>query len=418
MLKSELLELIANGESSHVEFKRDDVRPEQLAKEIVALINHQGGRILLGVDDDGSIIGIQREDAERWVMDTVFARFVHPWILPSYEEVEIGPARRVAVVSVTQGTAKPYVVRHQDREEIYIRMGSTSRRATREQQARLFESGGLVHMEILPVSGSTLNDLSQPRVENYLRDVLLDHDAPGMRNALQERLCGLGLMTRVDGQEPVCTIAGLVLFGLSPRRLLRQAGIRWMVFAGLDKDYRAIDDAILDAPLVATWSGQPGASELLEPGLFELFLDRIRPFVTEESGELVGGLRRERAWLYPVEAVREAVVNALVHRDWTRGNEVEVIRYSDRLEVTSPGSLQNAMTVTKMLAGQRSARNTIIVGILRDYGYVDARGMGVRRKIVPLVREMSGIDPIFEATEDYLTVVLPRAQAPILPSDG
>lgn len=412
MLKSELLELIANGESSHIEFKRDDVRPEQLAKEIVALVNHQGGRVLLGVDDDGSIVGIQRENVERWVMDTVFARFIHPWILPSYEQVEIDEGRRIAVVSVTQGTAKPYVVRHQDREEIYVRMGSTSRRATREQQGRLFESGALVHTESLPVSGSTVADLSRPRLENYLRDVLLDQQVPAARDALEERLCGLGLMTRVDGQAPACSIAGLVLFGLRPRRLLRQAGIRWMAFAGPDKDYSALDDTIMDGPLVAMWSGQPGSSELLEPGLFELFVDRVRPFVSEESDALSGGLRRDRVWLYPVEALREAVVNALAHRDWTRGTEVEVVRYGDRMEVTSPGALQNAMTVAKMLAGQRSARNAIIVGILRDYGYVDARGMGVRRKIVPLVREASGVDPTFDATEDHLTVVLPRAQRP------
>lgn len=64
MLKSELLELIANGENSGVEFKRDDIRPEQLAREIVALANFQGGRVLLGVEDDGGISGIQREDLE------------------------------------------------------------------------------------------------------------------------------------------------------------------------------------------------------------------------------------------------------------------------------------------------------------------------------------------------------------------
>ena len=112
---------------------------------------------------------------------------------------------------------------------------------------------------------------------------------------------------------------------------------------------------------------------------------------------------------YPPEALREAVVNALAHRDWTRTLDVEVVAYSNRLEVLSPGALQNSMTVEKMLAGQRSPRNTTIVGVLRDYGYVDARGMGVRNKIVPLVRDASGEDPRFEATEDYVRVVLPRS---------
>jgi ATP-dependent DNA helicase RecG len=408
MLRSELLQLIANGENSFVEFKRDDVRPEQLAREVVALVNHRGGRILLGVEDDGTVTGLQRENAEEWVMDTIFARYVHPWIVPSYEEVDLGEGRRVGVVTVMQGTAKPYVLRFQDREEIYIRLGSTSRRATREQQALLFAAGGLLHPEVLPVSGSSLRDLSMPRLENYLEHVLMDNQLPEDDDAWEDRLVGLGLMARAEGMRATCTIAGMVLFGSRPRRLLRQAGIRWMAFQSRDKSYDALDDTVLDAPLVAHWEARPNARDPLEPGMFEVLLERIRPFITEEAEFLDGDLRRERIWHYPAEAVREAVINALAHRDWTRNAEVEVVRYSDRLEVLSPGSLPNAMTVEKMLAGQRSARNSIIMDVLRDYGYVEARGMGVRRKIVPLVRQASGVDPAFDATEDYLRVILPR----------
>src|SRR5690606_27227461 len=104
------------------------------------------------------------------------------------------------------------------------------------------------------------------------------------------------------------------------------------------------------------------------------------------------GLRRERVYRYPLDALRETILNALVHRDWTRSLEVEVVNYANRLEVMSPGTLQNSMTIEKMLAGQRSPRNPIIVEIMRDYGYVDMRGMGVRRKIVPLTREYTGQD--------------------------
>lgn len=89
MLKFELLELIANGKNSGVEFKRDDLRPEQVAKEIVALANFQGGKVLLGVENDGTISDIQRLD----LMDTVFCRYVHPLILPFYEELTIDDGR-------------------------------------------------------------------------------------------------------------------------------------------------------------------------------------------------------------------------------------------------------------------------------------------------------------------------------------
>jgi len=144
-----------------------------------------------------------------------------------------------------------------------------------------------------------------------------------------------------------------------------------------------------------------------QPGLIEVFMERAQPFLSEETAELVEHLRRERRWFYPPEAVRECLLNAVAHRDWTRPAEIEVVRYGNRLTVTSPGALQNAMTIVKMLAGQRSARNPIIVEVLRDYGYVDARGMGVRRKIVPLVHAYTGNQAIFEATDDFLRITLP-----------
>lgn len=144
-------------------------------------------------------------------------------------------------------------------------------------------------------------------------------------------------------------------------------------------------------------------------GLIDLLVDFMRPFVSEEAAAVDAAMRRERRWPYPVAALREALVNALAHRDWTRYEEIEVVRYADRLEVLSPGALQNTMTVEKMFAGQRSPRNPRIVDVLRDYGYVDARGMGVRRKIIPLLRASSGVDPQFEATEDHLRLTMPRS---------
>ena len=412
MTKFELLELITNGENSGVEFKRDDLRPEPLAKEVVALANFQGGRILLGVDDDGTITGIQRADLEHWVMDTVFGRTVHPMILPFYEEVQVDDQHRVAVITISQGATKPYVVRHHGREDIYIRIGSTSQLASREQQARLYAIGGMLHAELLPVSGSSLRDLSLERLTGYLSTIVGDKALPTSDEAWGERLCGLGFMVERQDGPPVCTIAGLVLFGHAPRRLLHQSGVRWMVFEGEDKSYKALDDRLIDGPLVALLKESASVGSVIaENGLIESLVDAMQPFVSEEAAEVDVSMRRERRWLYPVEALREAIVNALAHRDWTRYEEIEVVRYVDRLEVLSPGALQNSMTVEKMVAGQRSARNPLIVEVLRDYGYVDARGMGVRNKIIPLLFEHNGTAPDFIATEDHLRVFMHRGPA-------
>lgn len=406
MLKSDLLQLIANGENSGIEFKRDDLRPEQLAKEIVALANLKGGSILLGVEDDGSISGIQRENLELWVMDTIFGRYVHPMILPFFEEVLLDDGKRVAVLTLTEGTAKPYAVRHNDREEVYVRMGSTSRRATREQLARLFESGGMLHAELLPVSGSALADLDRARLEDYLLRVVGEPVSPADEDAWHQRLAGLGFMVTRDEGPPVCSIAGLVLFGHSPRQKIRYAGVRWMSFQGTDMNYQALDDSVIDGPLVALWTGDHG-QPAADAGLLERLVDRMQPFIALKADGLEDGLRRAAGSRFAPEALREALLNALVHRDWTRAVEVEVVNYADRLEITSPGALQNSMTVEKMLAGQRSARNPVVMEVMRDYGYVEQRGMGVRRKIVPLTRDFAGSDAAFEASDDFVRVSLP-----------
>lgn len=408
MLKTELLEIIANGESSGVDFKRDDIRPEQLAKAVVAMANLKGGMILLGVEDDGAISGLTRNKTEEWVMNC-FATKIHPLMLPFYEEVQMDD-KRVAIISFEQGTSKPYVLRDSGREDVYIRVGTTSRLASREQQARLYESGGMLHTEVLPVAGTSLSSLSKERLHDYLTYVLNDPDVPTDDASWIERLIGLGYMTKGVADNSVCTIAGVLVFGTAPRRYLRQAGIRLMVFNGENKEYQALLDEVLDGPMVALWRIEGQQRTLVENdyGLVERLVEKITPFVSNEAAEIDKNFRRERYWHYPREAIREAVVNALVHRDWTRSVDIEIAVYSDRLEIISPGAMQNSMTIEKMLAGQRSPRNSLLVEVLRDYGYVDARGMGVRTKIIPLMRIHSGKEPFFEATDDYLKVVLYR----------
>jgi len=408
MLRTELLELIGHGENSGLEFKRDDIRPEQLAKEIVALANFQGGRILLGVDDDGSITGLQRDDAETWVMN-IFRDKIHPMILPFYEEIRFDDGKRVAVISFPAGISKPYVLRHSGREEIYIRIGSTSQLATREQQARLYAIGGLLHTETMPVPGTTMDALDTVRLENYLRDIVNDPEIPQSEAQWQQRLLGLGFLTEIPTGGVACTIAGLVLFGIAPRRYLRQAGVRIMAFAGEDKSYQAKLDEILDGPLVGRWKAEKnGKPVLVDNGLIEKAAAALRPFLTEESDEIDAHLHRGKIWLYPWDAVREVILNAFVHRDWTRSVDIEISCYANRLEVISPGALQNSMTIEKMKAGQRSPRNPIIVEVLRDYGYVDARGMGIRTKVIPLMRQHNQSEPVFIATEDFLSITLLR----------
>jgi ATP-dependent DNA helicase RecG len=407
MLKIELMEIIANGESSGIEFKRDDLRPEQLAKEVVALANLQGGRILIGIEDDGTITGLQHENIQEWVLNT-FRDKVYPQLTPFYEELTLDDHKRVAVVTIAAGLSKPYMLKHNQREDIYIRMGSRSELASREQ-LRLFESGGLLHVEVLPVAGTRMQHLDRQRLNFYLAEIIKDPDIPTTDEEWEKRLLGLGLMASDGLGNNVCSVAGLLCFANNPRRYLRQAGLRVIVFAGTDKEYQAKLDVILDAPLVGRWIINPEGQKVLDQeGVIEKISEVISPFISEESKYIDENMHRERQWHYPWEALREVVINALVHRDWTISVDIELSVYADRLEIISPGKLQNSMTIEKMIAGQRSPRNPLIMDILRDYAYVDARGMGVRTKIIPLMKKFNHCEPVFELTDDYLKTTLFR----------
>lgn len=407
MFKTELLEIIANGENSGVEFKRDDIRSEQLAKEIVALVNFQGGQIILGVEDNGTISGLSRPNAEEWVMNVVRDK-IHPQILPFYEKIKIDDGVFVAIITFPLGISKPYVLRDRGEEKVFIRIGSTSQLATREQQMRLFELGGMLHTEVLPVARTNSDCLDRSRLENYLSDILQDPDIPKADDDWEIRLAGLGFLNEPNG---LCSVAGLLLFGKNPRQYLKQAGLRVFAFDGEDKEYKANLDLIIDAPLVGRWDVTESVKQLIDNGLIENFIEQVKPFITQEVDEIDEDFRRELEWFYPSGAVREALINALAHRDWTRFVDIEVGIYSDRLEVISPGALQNSMTVDKMVLGQRSPRNPVIMDVLRDYGYVDARGMGVRTKMFPLMRKFNHCNPVFELTDDYLKTILFRKVA-------
>ena len=405
MLKTELLEIIANGRNSGIELTRDNIEPEQLAKDVVALVNFQGGRVLLGVDDDGGISGLQRENTEEWVKNVITEK-VYPIVLPFYEEMRINE-KVVAVLTFSHGNSKPYVRRHKKSEEVFIRVGSHSRLATLEQMKRLYEIVGILHTELLPVPQTSSNDLDLVRIENYLKDIVHDPELPQSEQEWEQRLANLGLLVEPDG---MCTIAGIVLFGKQPRQHFKQSGLRILAFNNTEKEYKAELDTILDGPLVGGWDFSEGNKSQIDEGLIEKFIQQIDPFISEEADHIDDGLRREKKYYYPVNAIRELVINALVHRDWTRFVEIEIAVYSDRLEIISPGSLHNSMTVDKMKAGHRHTRNQTIRDIMRDYGYMDSHGMGIRTKVIPEMKKWNGKEPVFEATEDYLKITLPKRE--------
>ncbi|MEW6037268.1 MAG: ATP-binding protein [Pseudomonadota bacterium] len=402
MLKSELMELIANGESSGVEFKRDTVENFRLAQEIVAFANFMGGVILLGVDDDGSIAGISRPNLEEWVMELCRVK-IDPPIIPYFEVVRNAePEKEVAVVRLLPGPDKPYARIHDNRRAYFVRVGSTSREAGREELERMFQESGRLRYGQKPVPGSTLDDFDFGRLENYFNRVVKQKcPAWDDREGWERLLQNLEFAVETEGRS-AATVDGLLLFGRNPKRFLPQSGLRAIAYPGTEPGYAVISDQDMTGPITPLFGPR---KTLLEAGLIDQALDFIARHTQIES-RIVRGRRIDKP-AYPEAALREAIVNAIAHRDYSvAGAEIQINLFEDRLEIISPGRLPNSATVESIKTGFRYARNQVLVNVLRDYGYVDARGMGIRFKLIPEMRKHNKTEPELVATEHNLTVRL------------
>src|SRR5580704_17119712 len=173
MLRNDLAEIIRNGENSGAEFKRDDVHPDKLAKEVAALLTLEGGHILLGVEDDGAVSGITRSpgEAEQWVMN-ICRQNVQPALIPFWETVLWDNGRVVGVLSLPKDAPdKPYRAKAGSAWTTFVRVGSTSRDASREEEARLYQASGMLRYELRPVPGAKLTDLDSRRLQEYFGQI-------------------------------------------------------------------------------------------------------------------------------------------------------------------------------------------------------------------------------------------------------
>jgi ATP-dependent DNA helicase RecG len=390
MTRTELLEIIKNGESSGIEFKRDTIDNRGLAKEIVAFANLAGGRLLLGVEDDGSIYGITRPKLEEWVMSACRDK-IRPELIPYFEIIrDVEPGKDVAVVLVDRGWSV-HNLWHNNHRNYYIRVGSQSREASPEELERIFQQRGAFRLEVRPISGSSIKDLDLRRLRDYFVRIR-QQDVPGDEETgeWERLLLNTEFLVEVNHHKAV-TVAGLLLFGLKPNRFLPQAGIDAVAYPGKEKDYTAKERRDLRGAM--TMLHYANKKEIMEGGLVEEAIYFVRRN-TNVKAYLEDGIRRKDRWDYPEEVVREAVVNALVHRDYLlSGTNIEFSIYSDRLEITSPGRLPNGITPDRMRTGCRASRNQLIKDVMRDYRYLEHMGMGIPRKIIKGMLQHNGTKP-------------------------
>ena len=227
------------------------------------------------------------------------------------------------------------------------------------------------------------------RLKNYFRDfraqdIPLNDDI----ESWQRLLVNTEIMVE-DHEKYTPSVGGILLFGKNPNRYLPQAGITVVAYKGKEKDYDTIERDIIRGPIVARLNER---GEVLDTGIIERAIEFVRRN-TPSTSYIENGRRIDKP-AYPEEAVRESIVNAIAHRDYTiAGTDIEVSIYNDRLEIISPGRLPNTVTIERMKAGCRATRNELIKEILRDYHYIEATGLGVPRKIIAGMLKHNNTEP-------------------------
>lgn len=388
MKREDLEELIRNGEGTGVEFKRDEnLTPEKIAKIIVSMANRQGGFILLGVEDDtGEVSGLKRKKVEEWVME-ISRRHVHPSIIVDYYEVPVGNLK-VGVIKVPLGSDKPYYLEEKDRKTYYIRAGSTNREATREELRRLYQASGALHYDECALLVSSPDDLDYSRLKKYFLDSRGLKIAEIDKKTTIRTLINTNILAEEEGRK-VCTVGGILLFGKEPARILPSAGIMFAAFSGTNITSDIVDRKIIERDLVSN----------VEDVCQSIYTNLSIP-------EVIEGLKQKQYWPIPRLVLREGIVNAMVHRDYTiTGAKVRVFLFKDRLEIRSPGRPPNTVTVENMKIGISVPRNPLLIQIMHHLQYIQMVGLGIPM-IFSEMRRL-GVEPEIRIEEEETILSIP-----------
>lgn len=249
MNETDLLRQLALGEDSRHQFKRDASNADAMAAELAAFANSGGGVLFIGVNDDGSVAGLDTAAVRRLnqLLSNAASQHVRPSLHPLTENIQTETGI-VVVINVPDGLAKPYLD-HQGR--IWVKQGADKRRVTaREEIQRMFQRAGLVYADVVPVAGTSVSDLDEKAFLSYFNRRYPSGNGLGDL-PLEQLLQNLGLG---DGRE--LNLAGLMLFGRNLQRWRPAFGIKAVAFPGTSlADTRYLDSEDISGTLLEQFKG-------------------------------------------------------------------------------------------------------------------------------------------------------------------
>lgn len=364
--------LLQEGEGTMLEYKES--LSASFARELVALANTLGGKILLGVRDDGSVAGINDSNDLRARIQDI-GRNCDPPV-----QILVEPVGKVMVVTVRESNAKPV----QCREGFFWRQGAVTQKLSRDEIRDFFRSEIVIRFDL------SIN----PRFrypEDFDRDKFthwLELSGITGRPHTEDVLVNIEAAERSGGRL-LFRHAGVLFFAKNVRHFFNQAYITCLLAKGTDKVH-VLDRKDFDGGIVAD----------IEEAM--RFIER-----NTRTAYRIERLQRENIPEYPMKALREAITNAVMHRDWfVEGANVFVEIYTDRIEVISPGGLPKGMTLADL--GRKSIRrNALIADLLHRIDFIEKAGTGIKR-MRDEARERGCPDPVYEATSFFTASFYPN----------
>lgn len=353
MSKEDILTLISKGENAAVEFKEASIKPDNLAKEIIAFSNTQGGTILIGVNDQGELKGVSTNfNYEEWTMN-IARNNVTPAVNIECSAYDM-EGKSIIALQIPKGKDRPYQTLS---GKYLVRIGSTNRQATQPELMRLFQQAGFFHYDLTAVEHTSIKDINLTAIDQYFSRYNIDFTQESEEEKIQ-----LLQNTDILSANGKATVAGLLIFGINPQRYLYNGSISFAHFQG-----NTISDKLIDKQIIG--------------GTLPNQIDRTVAILKnniQQPSNIENNKRVATKPFYKDLVFRELVTNACVHRNYAiSGSAIRIFLFDDRIEFTSPGRLPNTVTIEKLKVGVSFSINPVIVKFMENLRYIDKIGRGL-----------------------------------------
>jgi len=379
----ELLGILACGEDSSHQFKKNINNTDSMAHEMIAFSNGSGGRVFIGVNDDGSIAGLSAQDIQRLnqLISNAASQHVIPAINPITENVQTENGI-VLVLTIQPGISKPY----QDKDgAFWVKSGSDKRKATsREEIQRMFQSANLLHADELPVPGLTAADLDLDYFSSFFQK-RYNENLDTQALSLPRLLKNMNLYND-DSLNVACSL----LFAKSPQYQLPAFIVKAGAFDSNEASTSNYSDSRnIEGKLANVFRETVG-----------FILSNLRHVQGEQDVNSIGIPE------IPVESIEELVANALIHRNYFISAPIRVFVFRNRIEIISPGHLPNQLTIENIKAGNSNFRNPILASYANNL--LPYRGFG--QGIIRALEKYPNIEFIDDRDGNQFKVILWRKE--------